>query len=286
MNKILCPIDFSEASLNAVEFATRIAEQQKASLTLIHIFTEEEFGEALSKGALQARYKQSDIDNLVASAEDLLKSMADEIFRVSKSRGMQACDYHFTYGPLERQIIHFAREHQYQLIVMGTTGVVDVMEKYIGSNTIKTISRAHCPVLCVPTASSYQKIKKIAFASDYQEEDKNVLNELVPFAMATDAEIHVVHVSQEENEMEDAMYREFEETTRTYLDYPKMVFSVEYNHEPAHGLDAYVLREKCDMLAVLYQRKNFFQRMLDDSTTKDITYFATYPVMVFKEVNE
>ncbi|MFP4092403.1 MAG: universal stress protein [Cyclobacteriaceae bacterium] len=285
MNKILCPVDFSDASLNAVEFATRIAEQHKATLTLIHVFTEQEFGEALSKGAFQARYKQSDIDNLLGAAEEMLKSMADEIYRISKSRGMQACDYHFTYGPLERQITQFANEHHYKLIVMGTTGVVDVMEKYIGSNTVRTISRAHCPVMCVPTAAAYRKIKKIAFASDYQEEDKNVLNELVSFAMVTEAEIHVVHVAQQDNDMEEAMYREFEDTTRTYLDYPLLKFSVEYNPDPSHGLDSYVLREKCDLLAVLYQRKNFFQKLLDESTTKDITYFASYPVMVFKEVD-
>jgi nucleotide-binding universal stress UspA family protein len=286
MKKLLCPVDFSSDSLNALEFAARIAEQQNASLTLIHVFTEHEFGEALSKGLLSNHYKQSDIDNLVGAAEDLLSKLADEVNKISKARGLQFCDYHFTYGPLERQLVEYAEEHAYDLIIMGTTGVTDVMERYIGSNTVRAISRAHCPVLCIPENAQYHKINKVVYATDYQMEDNIVLNQLSAFVQPMQAEIHIVHVSQQDNEMEEAMYTDYVEQTRTYLNYDKLKFAVEFNEDPAHGIDAYVIREKADLVAVLYQRKNFIERLLDESTTKDIAYFATYPVLIFKEEEE
>lgn len=284
MKKLLCPIDFSSDSLNALEYAAKIAEQHHASLTLIHVFTESEFGEALSKGLLSNHYKQSDIDSLTDAAESVLSNLAEEVKRMRKSQGLVDCDYYFTYGPLQEQLTHYARENNYDLIVMGTNGVTDVMERYIGSNTMQTISRAHCPVLIIPDHAEYHKIRKVVYASDYQMEDSNILNQLLSFMTPTDAEMHVVHVAQEENDIERAMYNDYVEETKTYLNYEKIKFAIEYNHDPAHGLDEYVIREKADLLAVYYQRKNFFQKLLDESTTKDIAYFATYPVLVFKEI--
>jgi nucleotide-binding universal stress UspA family protein len=284
MKKLLCPIDFSSDSLNALEYAAKIAEQHKASLTLIHVFTESEFGEALSKGLLSNHYKQADIDNLTQAAENVLKNLAEEVKRMRKSQGLANCDYHFTYGPLQEQLTHYARENDYDLIVMGTTGVTDVMERYIGSNTMQTIARAHCPVLIIPENADYHKIQKVVYASDYQMEDSSILNQLVSFLAPGDAEMHIVHVAQEENDIEQAMYNDYVEQTKTYLNYEKISFAIEYNQDPAHGLDAYVIRENADLLAVFYQRKNFIQKLLDESTTKDIAYFATYPVLVFKEI--
>lgn len=283
MNKILCPVDFSSDSLNAVEFAAKIAEQQKSSLTLIHVFTESEFGEALSKGLLSSHYKQADIDDLTTAAENILNGLTKEVNQISQPKGMQGCDSYFTYGPLQEQLTSYAEENDYDLIVMGTTGVTDVMERYIGSNTMQTISRAHCPVLCIPANTQYKDINKIVYASDYQVEDSNVLNQLTDFVTPTGAEIHVLHIAQQENDIEEAMYNDNVEQTKTYLNYERLKFSIAYNEDPAHGIDNYMIQEKADLLAIFYRQKNFFQKLLDDSTTKDITYFATYPVMIFKE---
>ncbi len=283
MKKILCPVDFSTDSLSALEMAAKLAEQHKSSLTLLHVFTESEFGEALSKGLLSDHYQQADIDNLTGAAEDMLSRLAGEVNQFSKKNGLVQCDYHFTYGPLQQQLTQYAEAHQYDLIVMGTTGVTDVMERYIGSNTLQTISRAHCPVLCIPANSAYQDINKVVYASDYQIEDSNILNQLLAFAVPTGAEIHVLHVAQRARDIEQAMYNDYVEQTITKLDYKKLKFALAYHEEPAHGIDQYVIRENADLLALFYQRKNFFQKLVDDSTTKDITYFVTYPVLVFKE---
>ena len=45
---ILCPIDFSDTSLNALEYAVRIGEKHDAHLTMLYVFTEEEFNKKLT----------------------------------------------------------------------------------------------------------------------------------------------------------------------------------------------------------------------------------------------
>ena len=286
LNKILCPIDFSESSLNAVEFAAKLGAAHQASLTLIHVFTEEEFGSALSSQKLPDRFKQNDIDNLVGHAEDMIRHLADEVYRMERGQGLAACDYHFTYGPLERQIVDYAEKHQYSMIVMGTSGVKDVFEEYVGSNTVKTIDRAHCPVLCIPITASYRPPTKIMYATNYQEEDVEALARLALFAEAFQATVHVVHMCRDRNLIEKATYEDFQEQIKSAVTYTKIQFEeMECEGDTVHGIDQYAIENKMDMVALLHRRRSFFERLFERSKVKDISYFATYPVLVYREIS-
>ncbi len=284
MNRILCPVDFSESSLNAVEFAAKLGATHKASLTLIHVFTEDEFEAALSSQKLPEHYRKSDIDNMVGHAEDMLQQLTEEVFRMQKRHGLSKCNYHFTSGPLNQQIVDYAKEHQYSMIVMGTSGVKDIFEEYIGSNTVKTITRASCPVLCVPTTARYRIPKKIMYATDYQEEDMEALTRLALLAEPFKAELHVVHLCQNKNLHEQAAYQDFQKKIEEVIPDASLQFEeVVSKDDIAQGIDRYAIRQKMDMVALLYHRRNLFERLFEGSTVKDISYFATYPVLVYRE---
>ncbi|MEM9829552.1 MAG: universal stress protein [Bacteroidota bacterium] len=285
MNRILCPVDFSECSLNALEFAAKIGATHRASLTLIHVFTEKEFGEALSSEKLPDQYKQSDIDNLVGYAEDLLQQLSREVLRIEKRHGLSDCNYHFAYGPLEQQITDHARINQYSMIVMGTSGVKDIFEEYVGSNTVKTIEHASCPVLCVPTEATYQKPKKVMYATNYQEEDTEALARLGLFAEPFGAELHVVHLCHHKSLSQKATHQAFQRKITEALPDTNLLFEeLEYEEDVAHGIDQYAIEQNMDMVALLYHRQNLLERWLEGSTVRDISYFATYPLLVYREV--
>ncbi|MEO0330251.1 MAG: universal stress protein [Bacteroidota bacterium] len=284
MNRILCPVDFSECSLNAVEFAAKIGAAHQASLTLIHVFTEEEFGKTLSSNKTPDRYKQPNIDDLGRYAENTLQHLSEEVLRMEGKHGLADCNYQFTYGSLNQQIIDYAQEHRYSMIVMGTTGVKDIFEEYIGSNTAKTIKQAPCPVLCIPTAADYHIPQKIMYATDYQQEDIDVLTRLTLFAEPFKARLHVVHLSHHNNLREQAAYQDFQKQVKDALPQAQLQFEKRaYEDDIAHSVDQHAIDQSMDIVALLHQRRNFFERLLEGSTVKDISYFATYPVLVYRE---
>ncbi|MDX5477334.1 MAG: universal stress protein, partial [Cyclobacteriaceae bacterium] len=47
--KILCPTDFSECSLNAIEYAAKLGEKYQAEITLFHVPDKEDY-QKLSAG--------------------------------------------------------------------------------------------------------------------------------------------------------------------------------------------------------------------------------------------
>lgn len=283
IKKILCPVDFSANSLNAIEFATRIGEAHHAELTLLHVFTEEEFGEALSRGLLADRYQQTDIDNLVGAAEDLLNNLTEEVNTLSRNRGLAECNYHFAYGALEKHITQYAKDNQYSLIVMGTAGVKDVFEEFTGSHTVKTLRRATCPVLCIPAKVKYKKFTQVVYATDYQQEDDAVLRQLIDLIRPFEASLHVLHVFHKESDMEEAMYHDFVSQISQHISYDKLTFRHMKFSDPVHGIDRFAIDQKANLVTLFNKKRNLLEKIFENTTTDSLSYFATYPVLYYNE---
>lgn len=282
MKKIICPIDFSSNSLNAIEFAVKIAEKHQSRLTLLHIFTEEEFNRAAYSKKMREEYNPDDFDNITGFAEEMLKNLSEEINKYSKRKGLFHCDYLFDYGPLRDQLIHYADQYNYQLIVMGTTGVSDVTEAYAGSNTIKVIEKSDKPVMVIPQKAEYKDFNKIIYASDYQEEDKLALQQLIAFSLPFNAEVEVLHIAHSDKQSEEALFNEFKEDIESFVKYKKLKFAKKINEEPYIGIDEHTLEVNADMLVLLTRNKSLMEKLFLTSTTKNLSYFAVYPILVFK----
>lgn len=277
--KFLCPIDFSENSLNAVEFASNIAEKHHASLTLIHVYTEKEFEEILAQE--HARDQQLDLKNVAEHAEKMLSRLAEEVNKIQRN---QQCDYHLDYGPVEDQIIEFTKDKGYDMVIIGIKGLDDAFERYVGSTTVQIMEQVPCPVLAVPKEASYQDLKKVVYATDYQEEDKVALKQLISMVMPYSAEISIVHLYKNENLMEEATYNSFVEEIQSHFPNENLKFI----HEPATksrylSIHEYMIHNDADLLALLHHHRSFIERIISANIAQEIAYAANYPVLIFKE---
>ena len=280
--KILCPVDFSSASLNAMEFAAEIGAQHQATLTLFHVFDEDEFEQALADGNMPKQYRRDEVDDLAQYAEAMLQRLADEVAQITPS--LQQCDYILTDGPLEQHIVEYAEDNGYALIVMGTSGVKNVFEEYVGSTTVKTIERARCPVLCVPQQASYQSFRKVVYATDYQVEDTPVLRQLIALLEPYHPTVDVVHITEDDNIREEAVYQDFINEMRNTLRYEDVHFSQVVYEDVVHGIDHYVIEQQADLVAMLYEPENFLIKFFRESKVEKLAYFATYPMLIYQEV--
>ena len=135
---ILCPVDFSEHSIRAVEYAVNLAEEADADLRLLHVLP------------LSAELKE-----LESSFEDLrLQIEGDRLRRLGDLIPADAtmyCTVHtaLRQGAVHREILAAAAEHPADLIVMGAQGRAALDTAIFGSNTARVARAACCPVLVV-----------------------------------------------------------------------------------------------------------------------------------------
>jgi nucleotide-binding universal stress UspA family protein len=134
--RILCPVDFSNSSMNALAHALSLAQEADARLSLLHVV------EALP------HWDRPTFD--VSAYEDAMTTAAYERLQEAipdEARAWCTPEVLVTKGSSYREILRVARERDAHVIVMGVQGrnAVDLM--VFGSTTHHVIREATCPVL-------------------------------------------------------------------------------------------------------------------------------------------
>ena len=276
MSKILCPVDFSTASLNAIEFAVRIAEKSNSSLLLVHSFTAEEFSRIVGSESVDRNYKES-----LEAAEKKLENLSYRVRGLSEHKTLY-CQYEILLGNLTDQILVKAEEEDFDLIVMGTTGISKTGIP-MGSNTSKIIERSPIPVFCVPENATYAGFKKIIYATDYQPDDKKALQDVVSFAMLFDARINVVHLSHHPSEEDRKSFKSFMEELKSFVQYDKISYDIIFSKEETSlALEDYFYDQGADLLVLLSKRRNFLESLFHKSVTRRLSFVIDKPFEVIK----
>lgn len=277
MKRLLCPIDFSEVSLNALEFAVVIGEKENSNLTLLNIFTPKDFNTILGSDHVKKEY-----DNLLKIAETKLQAISNEIWKISNKKGLKSCDYKLMPGKIVDVLSDLADEEKPDLIVIGTTGHSAYERKYLGGKAERIIQHTHCSVLCVPENHGFHGIKKIVYATDYQEEDKLAIQQLIDLAKVLKAEVEILHVSHHDDTIDKAIYEEFKGELMSFVNYDKISFNRVVFKHVAVGLNEYMNEKNADLLVLLNKKLNFLESLFHRSLTQHLDKFTDYPLMILK----
>lgn len=138
---VLCPVDFSAASLQALGFAADLAQRAGAEVILLHAveWLPEEEPRAHAHFAIP-EYRQY----LIEDAKERLAPLVSEVPPVD--RGIYSL---VAAGRAHREILRVAAERDADLIVMGARGRGGPPITQLGSTTHQVVRAAPCAVLTV-----------------------------------------------------------------------------------------------------------------------------------------
>lgn len=146
---ILVPTDFSDCADQAVEAATELAVKFGGKVSLLHVLQDivASFPEPGVAYPIPGNYLQE----LQAGAEQSLKT------RMSQIPDSAAGEIEIRHGSPFVEIVRFAKERQFDLIVLGTHGRSGLAHVLMGSVSEKVVRKAPCPVLTVrPPAHEFK----------------------------------------------------------------------------------------------------------------------------------
>jgi nucleotide-binding universal stress UspA family protein len=142
LKRILCPLDFSEASLKALERALSLAKEADAELLLMHVI------EGLPDAReWQAPDNPSVVEYLRSSENDARERLRAVVPADATSwcRPQQI----LATGKPYAEILKVARERDVHLIVMGVHGRNVIDRLFFGSTTQHVVRAATCPVFTI-----------------------------------------------------------------------------------------------------------------------------------------
>jgi len=192
IERILCPVDFSEFSTRAYEYAHSLARQYRAKLFVQHVA--EPFlsihHTQISQDLIDQVYSQE-----VAEVKQKVRELAAPGAEVEPEIVLER-------GPVADSILQFAECRDIDLIAMGTHGRRGLDRVVLGSVTERILRKARCPVLTVhgPTEGSATagdktvQLRKILFCTDFSDNSPRALEYAFLLACQYKAEISLLHV--------------------------------------------------------------------------------------------
>ena len=145
VKNVLVPIDGSEYSLKAAQYAIRLARSEKAQLFCIHVVTPRmPYGYATpAASSTKSRY-YDDIKNKVESWFDNVRNIAKDegIFDIKT-------EIFIDVKSIIESIIEYATRSNIDLIVIGTRGRTGLRRFFMGSVANGVVQHAHCSVLVI-----------------------------------------------------------------------------------------------------------------------------------------
>ena len=137
LKKILCPIDHSDCSKEALKYAVSFAMKDGAKLYLLHIIDIRSFNESLNEMPTQI----PDNETLQQLRIKLLNCIPEEM------RDDMDVEAIVIQGIPFAEIISTSREKEIDMIVMGSHGRTGISHIMLGSVSEKVARKAPCPVL-------------------------------------------------------------------------------------------------------------------------------------------
>lgn len=167
MGSVLCAVDFSEQSRQALLWASAISQYRSAELAVLSVL------EPLLAEAAGIRLG---VDLARDQAEPALREFVDATL-AEHQRQASRVHMEVKVGTPSEVILESARTRKAELIVMGTHGRGGFQKLLLGSTTEQVLRRTEWPVLAVPpgavtapaVADPGGQLKKILLATDFRE---------------------------------------------------------------------------------------------------------------------
>ena len=176
--KILCPIDFTDSSLRALDQAIGLARRNDAFIYLMSVaFVPDHM---------------ADVRHYVAVSTEDPKAQLEQIAR-KRLVGVRHQVVAEAGRPAEL-IEQAAKDLDVDLIVMATHGKKGVAHAFLGSVAEHVVRTAGCPVLTLGADAKLDGFKRILCPIDFEQNSIDALKYAYRLARQNDAELTVLHV--------------------------------------------------------------------------------------------
>lgn len=194
IDRILCPIDFSEFSRHAFDHAVAIAKWYGATVTVLYVVPRVVAPVVTPDAPL--------FPPIVLSPEDIEQFRREaEAFVETDTRGAHVTTV-AREGSAVGEIVDMAATLPADLVTMGTHGRSGFDRLMLGSVTERVLRKASCPVLTVPrriagVPAAPMVFTRILCAVDFSPCSMKALTYAVGLAEEADAELVVLHVLEQ-----------------------------------------------------------------------------------------
>ena len=283
MKTILLATDFSESSRDAARYGYDLACRIKAKVVIVNAMIIS--AEIPQSGFVT--WPDEEFDALLHDCEtEIQKFRAELKARVSPGAYRPKLVCINEAGRLTEVIKKATADLETELAVIGTHQGGVLSRLLIGNHAEQLIDAVTSPLLIVKPGTVFQPLKKIAFATEFKnpEQDLEIIYRLIGFAKLLNAEVLLVHVSDEPENTAglQKMLAGYQLELSNKAGYPQIHYRLIHNANTEAGLTWLCEHGQVGMLAMVHRSRNVLAEYFGLSHTKKMNKLLALPLLVFR----
>jgi len=261
MQTVIVPVDFSQASLNAAQYATKLlAGSYNTNVILYHMYENDRDEEEVNGRLINLKDELSKdcplrIETIAVFGEHLINEV-------------------------ERVIHH----RHASLVVMGITGKTALEQTFMGSNALKLVDQNVVPVLIIPPDAHFNGVKNVALTSDFR--DVRITTPTVPIKSVLDLfrpALHVVNVDSSHYVSITAEYqKEKAIMQQMFGEYNPEFYFIGMN-DFLDAIERFTQDKNIDILITIPRQHSLLEKIFKGHHTKKLVYHSHVPILAVHE---
>jgi len=247
---IIVPIDFSEQSIIALSQTYNLARMSSADITLLHVIDE-----ALFSSVLHLFSSKEDQEELLRlGIQTKLNGLAND----AKAKSGLEFNTRIEKGKIYDVVAEVAKEMNASFIVMGTSGETTLKKKFIGSNAIRVISDAPCPVITIKGKKHRSGCNTILLPLDLSKETKEKVTKCIEIARFFNSTVKVMSVIDTEDEfLINKLERQMDQVVEFIATHQIACTGEFYKHKDiSEGVLEYSEKINADLIIIMTQKES------------------------------
>jgi|GEM_PF-831903 len=283
MKTILFPTDLSENALQASEYAGMLAEKFDASIMIMNCYSvpiltdANEYQLPTNVEAFATESKKIAVENMAEFKKKFMETtnLAEE--RISDK---------IVYGIVPDEILAMAKNIKADMIVMGTKGASNILDKWIGTTAQTIMKRAECPVWVIPHNAKVNYPKKFLYAADLLQDEISATQKLMEFVKPLEANCKIIHINDNfEVKVSEVVATSIGELKEEFKNDDSVFVRNIHRNDVVEGIEAYIQTYKPDVLALAIHEKSFFEKLFVQSVSNHFVFGSNIPLLLFQKTS-
>jgi len=182
-------------------------------------------------------------------------------------------------GGLNTTLNELAATRDILMAVISAHSANKISEFFATDNTWDIVDNAGFPVMVIPYQARFKPFRLIAFATAMNYSDINILESLSGLAKYSNAEILITNITTEQKE--ENLVRRFFNQIPFKINYPKILYHNIVGSDVAGALKRLCAHIDIDLLVIVHQRHNLFQKIFGGNVTQKMTNSPGKPLLIF-----
>ena len=261
MKTVIVPVDFSETSINALNFAAEFLQgSYGVKIILYHAYSKESEGQKITSELENARAA------ILANHPLVIEILAHK-------------EDDFVAG-LERAVRHRSAE----LVIMGANQKSAISLAFFDSNFMKFSATKACPVLVVPHDVKFSQVKNVMLASDFRDTlNTTPSGPIKEFLSLHRPQLHVVNVDKDHYISLSEKYENEKQDLKQLLKEYNPEFYFMRLFDTSEAIDLFAKDREIDMIILVHREHSIMKKIFSHGTTKQLAYHSKLPVLVIHQ---